>query len=126
MVVFYRMLDVSAVNAYNVSKMNQAQPKLRRFNFMKQLAEDLVKPHLERRVIQFGLQQELQASIRRVLKMDLVTSSTENVEKFETRKTCSTCDPKKKRKTFHMCFQCKNPICIECSQKMCLSCRQKL
>lgn len=128
MAIFYRMLDISAVNAYIVSKMNQTQEKVLRFNFMKKLAEDLVKPHLERRAYQNGLHRELQGAIRRVLKMDQVpsTSLADNVEKFEKRKTCSLCDPKKKRKTFHMCFECKNPICIECSQKMCIPCRQKL
>ncbi|GBP61678.1 PiggyBac transposable element-derived protein 4 [Eumeta japonica] len=128
MVVFYRMLDVSAANAYIISSMNQSQKKVFRLNFMKRLAEDLIEPHLRRRVNQFGLQRELQNAIRRVLKIDEQpsTSSAGSSDKLESRKTCSTCDPKKKRKTFHLCFQCKNPICVECSQKMCVDCREKL
>ncbi|CAK1579699.1 unnamed protein product [Parnassius mnemosyne] len=128
MAVFYRMLDVSAANAYIISSMNQSQRKVPRLNFMKQLAEDLITPHLRRRANQFGLQRELQNAIRRVLKIDEEprTSSANSSDKLETRKTCSTCDPKKKRKTFHLCFQCKNPICVECSQKMCVRCREKL
>lgn len=108
--------------------MNQAQTKVRRFNFMKQLAEELVKTHLARRVNKPGLHRELQGAIRRVLKMDQEPStfSTDNTERFEIRKTCSTCNAKKKRKTYHMCFQCKKPICVECSQKMCVTCRLKL
>ncbi|GBP12553.1 hypothetical protein EVAR_10222_1 [Eumeta japonica] len=70
MVVFYRMLDVSAANAYIISSMNQSQKKVFRLNFMKRLAEDLIEPHLRRRVNQFGLQRELQNAIRRVLKID--------------------------------------------------------
>ncbi|XP_054729254.1 piggyBac transposable element-derived protein 4-like [Anastrepha obliqua] len=128
MAVFYRMLDVSAANSYIISNMNQAQRKVPRLNFMKQLAKELIEPHLRRRVNQFGLQRDLQNAIRRVLKIDEEprSFSAGSSDKLETRKTCSTCDPKKKRKTFHLCFQCKNPICVECSQKMCISCRDKL
>lgn len=128
MAIFYRILDISSVNAYTVSNMNQAQSKVPRMIFIKQLAEDLIKPHLERRVHSFGLQRELQCAIRRILKMDQVpsTSSCETAEKLEKRKTCSSCDPKKKRKTAYLCFTCKNPICIECSQKMCMDCRRNL
>ncbi|GBP03272.1 PiggyBac transposable element-derived protein 4 [Eumeta japonica] len=98
MVVFYRMLDVSAANAYIISSMNQSQKKVFRLNFMKRLAEDLIEPHLRRRVNQFGLQRELQNAIRRVLKIDEQpsTSSAGSSDKLESRKTCSTCDPKKK------------------------------
>lgn len=49
---------------------NQAQPKISRLVFMKQLAEDLIKPHLEHRVHTFGLQRDLQFSIRRILKIE--------------------------------------------------------
>lgn len=99
MAVFYRMLDVSAANAYIISSMNQSQRKVPRLNFMKQLAEDLIAPHLGRRANQFGLQTELQNAIRRVLKIDEEprTSSADSSDKLETRKTCSTCDPKKKQ-----------------------------
>lgn len=54
---------LSASNAYIISKMNQAQTELPRFNFMKQLAEDLVNPHFEHLAHQFKLQRELQRSI---------------------------------------------------------------
>lgn len=77
-----------------VGKMNKDQAKVRRIHFMKQLAEDQVKPHLERRVNKPGLHRELQDTIRRILKIDQVlsTSPTNGIEKFEVRKTCSTCD----------------------------------
>ncbi|GBP64838.1 hypothetical protein EVAR_89917_1 [Eumeta japonica] len=93
--------------------------KVFRLNFMKRLAEDLIEPHLRRRVNQFGLQRELQNAIRRVLKIDEQpsTSSAGSSDKLESRKTCSTCDPKKKRKTFHLCFQCKIQFALSVLKK---------
>lgn len=95
MAIFYRMLDISAANAYIINKMNQAQPKISRLVFMKQLAEDLIKPHLERRVHTFGLQRDLQFSIRRILKIEQTpsTSSSDNPEKFEKKEDLFNMQP---------------------------------
>lgn len=90
---------------YSTSRCTQRrQMVVSRLNFMKRLAEDFIEPHL--RVNQFGLQRELQNAIRRVFKIDEQprTSLAGSSDKLESRKTCSTCDPKKKRKTFRLRF----------------------
>lgn len=61
MTVFYRILDVSASNSYVISLSNQAQKTPKRFKFMKQLAEQLVRPHLERREKTFSYHETLEA-----------------------------------------------------------------
>lgn len=102
--------------------MNQAQTKVRRFNFMKQLAEELVKTHLARRVNKPGLHRELQGAIRRVLKMDQEPStfSTDNTERFEIRKTCSTCNAKKNAKHITCVFNVRNPFALSVRKKCAL------
>ncbi|CAK1584552.1 unnamed protein product [Parnassius mnemosyne] len=95
MAVFYRMLDISAANAYIISSMNQSQRKVPTLNFMKQLAEDLNTPHLRRRANQFGLQRELQNAIRRVLKIDEEprTSSADSSDKLGTTPFTTSSEP---------------------------------
>lgn len=124
--IFYRMLDISASNAYVISFSNQAQKTKSRFKFLKQLAEQLTRPHMERREKNDHIQRDLKNSIRRILQIVEDTPSTFDVDKLEVRKTCSTCNPKKKRKTAYLCFKCKAPICLECSKKICCNCRVKV
>lgn len=64
--------------------------------------------------------------IRKIVPFQHIPSTSDETVRLAARKTCSTCDPKKKRKTFHLCFKCKLPICVECSQKMCITCREKV
>lgn len=125
LVIFYRLLDISLSNAYIFSLCNQAQRTGSRFKFIKQLAEQLTRPHMKRRRSNEHIPRDLRSSIDRILQVEEEIPSSSGADKLETRKTCSTCEPKKKRKTFHLCFVCKKPICVECSQKMCRNCRGK-
>lgn len=124
--VFYRMLDISASNAYVINLSNESQKTESRFKFLKKLAGQLTKPHLERRVKNDHIQRDVRSSIRRILQIYEDLPSTSEVEKLEVRKTCSTCNPKKKRKTAYLCILCKVPICLECAKKICCNCREKL
>ncbi|XP_060803393.1 piggyBac transposable element-derived protein 4-like [Amyelois transitella] len=102
--IFYRMLDISVSNAYVINCSNQAQKTESRFKFIKKLAEQLTKPHMERRVKNDHITRDVKNSIRRVLQIseDLPTSFT--TEKLEVRKTCITCDPKKKAQDCFLMF----------------------
>lgn len=124
--IFYRILDISSSNAYIISCSNQAQKTGSRFKFLKNLAQQLTKPHMERREKNDRIPRDIKNSIRRILQIKEDLPSTSVAEKLEVRKTCVTCDPKKKRKTAYLCFVCKVPICLECSQKMCCYCREKM
>lgn len=126
MCIFYRLLDISASNTYVMSLQNQAKKTGSRFKFIKQLAEELTRPHMKRRENNQHTPRDIKTSIRRILKIEDEFPTVSGADHLETRKTCSTCDPKKKRKTFHLCFICKKPICVECSNKMCKNCLEKL
>ncbi|CAB3261584.1 unnamed protein product [Arctia plantaginis] len=102
-----------------------------RFKFLKRLAEQLVRPHLERRVSNVKLQRDIRNAIRSILNKNegttllAVPSSSTAEERLTVRKNCTTCLYTRYRKTQYMCFECKAPICLECSNKLCNSCREK-
>lgn len=132
--VFYRMLDISASNCYVVSLSTQAQGQKveSRFKFMKRLAEQLTRPHMERRENNVKIQRNIRIALRRILHCGndstppTLPGGSSSEERLTSRKNCLTCDPKKKRRTQYICFECKKPICIECSNKMCIHCRENL
>ncbi|CAB3249420.1 unnamed protein product [Arctia plantaginis] len=67
--IFYRLLDISASNSYvvSLSVTPQGQKVESRFKFLKRLAEQLVRPHLERRVSNVKLQRDIRNAIRSIL-----------------------------------------------------------
>nr|CAH7745827.1 unnamed protein product [Callosobruchus chinensis] len=64
-----------------------------RLTFVKQLARELVLPHLERRYHNQRLPYELRTSIRRVLgvQAECAEYAPAQEDKLEKRKTCYTC-----------------------------------
>lgn len=129
--IFYRLLDISASNSYVVFLSTQLQKSESRFSFMKRLAGQLTRPHMQRRERMTAIQRDIRLSLRRVLQLEPDTlpatgNSGEPPERLPIRKYCSQCDPKKKRKTQYLCLLCKKPICLECSAMMCGLCRKKM
>lgn len=124
MAVFYRLLDISANNAYVLYNCHQGTQTISRFNFISALARQLVTPHIQRRHQDFHLSFELRACIRRILGIREEIPQQES--KLEKRKTCYTCDPKKKRKTYYLCHCCQKPVCLECTNKICHNCTQNI
>lgn len=96
---------------------------------MKTLAEQLVRPHLERRANNQRLPRDLKIALSQTLKTEtslpILPGPSNTEERLTVGTTCSSCDPKKKRKTKYICIECKNPIYIECSNKLCVDCREK-
>lgn len=94
-----------------------------RADFMKTLAFELVRPELKRRFDNTCISREIRSGIGKVLGISKNLKETPLYEdKLETRKTCHTCPPKKKRKTIYQCKLCGDPICLECSKKICSNC----
>lgn len=123
MAIFFRILDISGVNAYIVYKTNENFNDIARINFMKKLAHSLVVPEMERRLQNKRINKEIKSNIRRVLNIRKDLSSTPlHDHLLNPRKTCYLCPPKKKRKTSYPCYLCGQPICLECSRKVCKEC----
>lgn len=123
MVLLYRILDLSAMNAYILY--NQYQPKnVERGDFIKNLARLLVVPLMQRRVINSRLPRELRLTITRVLGTDMVTlEDQERAVNTGTRRACRICPAKKHRMTTYVCVGCNNPVCLQCSRPLCSDCQ---
>jgi len=69
--------------------------------FLKDLAMGLVRPHMQDRLANIALQQELKIGICRVLKIDMPTDPprSQNPGEKSKRKRFYTCPAKKDRKT---------------------------
>lgn len=124
MAVFFRLFDISTVNAYILYESFKDIEHLQRSKFIEKLAFYLVEPHIKRRLENKFLPKKLRLSICEIFGVeDVVNQPLEmRVEKLEKRKDCSLCHYKKKRRTAYVCFHCQMPICLECAKKVCGKC----
>jgi len=131
--IFYRMLNIGSVNSFILYMSYQNSPLLVRFEFIKQLSFELMKPHLQKRFCIPSLQLTQKEDIRSVLGKDVPAEERAGQgdgddadagpsDRMEKRKTCATCPSVKKRKTAYKCILCSKAICLECSRKLCLEC----
>lgn len=119
--IFYRILDISGVNAYVLYNECKNNPKMERSNFLKSLAKELVTPEMKRRLDNTHTKQEIKIMIRRILKIQVEVEVNPTL-KLEKRKNCYICPYQKSRKASHACVSCKNPVCSQCSQLICKNC----
>ena len=127
LVVFYRILDMSAINGYIIHQSHLKATLITRLNYMKGLAKDLCEPYLRQRMMNQRLPRQLRLAISQVLKIPLseaMQNIQEHTEKFERnkRKRCNFCVHNKRAKTVYVCSKCKIPICLSCAKKVCNIC----
>lgn len=123
MTFFFNMIDVAALNAYIV--FTQEHPNYntgtthKRRLFLKDLAKELVMPHMQRRSTNPNLRQ----SVRECMKSFIDISVPQTVQISATkRKRCSVCPSNIDRKSTMICISCKNNVCNEHSIRMCTTC----
>lgn len=123
MALFYRIVDMSSVNAYIINQSCANAKQTDRLNFLKLLAKQLYEPLLQERSQNAHLPREIKNGIFRILKMSPQTPADDHdILPRNQRKYCSLCDPNLKRKTGYLCVQCRKPICLQCSKKICDQC----
>lgn len=124
MAIFYRLLDISCVNAQILHQMYKSTEAITTFNFLKKIAKSLVQQELERRVTKHGLRRDLRMTIRRILGSNFSSDQVTKpfIGKLEKRKRCTVCPARRNRKTSYACYLCNYPMCLECSQKVCKVC----
>lgn len=121
MVIFYRIVDIAAVNAFILSNYKAED----RLIFMKNAAKSLVRGQLERRIIIPQLSLELKGLLTRILGTAAIPRTEEESEncRLNVRKNCHLCYKQKHRKTSVVCHVCKKPVCLQCSKPACNTCR---
>lgn len=96
-----------------------------RFKYVKELANELIKPFLEARLQVPTLQRDVRGEVMELLAVKQNPRQGPNTVPSDTmakRKTCAKCPSAKKRKTQYKCIRCDDAICLECSRKVCVSC----
>lgn len=123
MSTFYRIMDLAGTNAF-VLYQSCRGAKLRRGDFLLNLAREMVLPCMKERVYNTRLPRELRLTISRVLGKDLPPPQPEaEVPGPAVRKLCSICPSKLKRKSRYSCCACKKTICLQCSLQICENCK---
>lgn len=128
MSVFFRILDISCCNAYILHQSYKDNTLItEKTIFLKQLARELVEPHMRRREANPRIPRELKFCIRRVLGIEdktILDPAPEHI--LEKRKICSICPSRKRRMTKYLCHACNKPICLQCVKKICVRCVEDL
>jgi hypothetical protein len=102
MAIFFRMVDIASVNSCLLRQSYRDNPKLMRYNFIKQLSMQLVKLETERILQNLRITREVRMCIMRVLQIKEENNIGEG-EKLGVRKACRRC-PVSERKTSNCCI----------------------
>ncbi|XP_015121722.1 piggyBac transposable element-derived protein 4-like [Diachasma alloeum] len=121
--VFFHLLNIAGINGYVIHSANK-QEKMRRADFLKVLAKNLIKPHMERRLKIKTLPTVLRNSMEKCLGR---TGSKGAEQEDSTGKSerCHFCPSRKNRKTQSKCYNCEFSICGEHTKKLCRACYDK-
>lgn len=124
MPVLYRLLDMSALNAYIIQQSHERASKMTRMTFLKGLAKSLCEPYMKERCYNQRLPTQLRTNIATALQIHLPTIEPGESQKLDRnkRKRCSFCKPAKRAKTVHLCTKCQQPICMTCAKVVCSTC----
>lgn len=123
MVLFYRIIDICAVNAFIFYQSQTVHEDFRRLDYLKRVAMELLSAHVKRRFYNTRISRDLRSGIKRVFKIvDEEVRDDPSTSRMEQRKTCIICPSKKKKRTSYLCNQCKKPACLDCLKKICTTC----
>ncbi|KAJ8930420.1 hypothetical protein NQ314_016746 [Rhamnusium bicolor] len=123
--LFYNLLNIVGYNSLVLLRGSDAPDKeiiTNRRAYLKKLALDLVKPHIESRLEIPSLRRELRQTICDVLK---ITPAEEvPIRPHTTTGRCTFCLRNKDRKSRVNCAVCKKFICLEHQKKTCSICAE--
>lgn len=120
--LFFSLLNIGGINSQIIYNGN-TQINITRRVYLAQLAQALVRQHLERRVSLSNLSVGLRQKIRRVGQLPAPPPPPrQNNEK----QRCTFCPLRKNRFTQHHCQTCSSAICKEHTGKTILTCQQCL
>lgn len=117
--IFFTLMNISLVNAYVIYRGFPGNPELTRLEYIKNLAKELVDPHLNRRLQNDHLPRELRLNISRILKIPVPCEARRDLGK---QVRCKKCPPGSDRKTKKVCNSCNTPICGACTIPVCRDC----
>ncbi|XP_069693712.1 piggyBac transposable element-derived protein 4-like [Periplaneta americana] len=125
----FAIMDHAAINAMILFVMANPEwknnPRNTRREFLKTLAEQLCRQHLEGRLRVPGMQEHVKARICQVLGKDASSTDTTHMTpalEGTKRKRCHLCPYAKDKKTRFTCSKCTKPYCLEHRGQLCANC----
>nr|CAI5826278.1 unnamed protein product [Callosobruchus analis] len=125
--VFYGMLDGGAVNAYAIYEANNVSArKTPRKKFLLQLANDLAKEHMKKRLEIPNLTYSLRQMILDVLGIteDENRQHIPSIPDAKGSKRCAICPRSQDRKGRNNCLKCGRNLCAKHRHGICIFCIQ--
>lgn len=130
MAIFYRLVDISGINAFVLFNDCDNTENITRGQFLLSLARSLVLPQLKLRVYNERLPRELRSTIERVIGVrDLPPKPSRAPAQNNPgvkKKTCAICPSRLKRRTRFSCTYCNTsiPMYLECCKQICDECKR--
>ncbi|KAJ8942502.1 hypothetical protein NQ314_010055 [Rhamnusium bicolor] len=118
MVIFSTMLNVPGINTQVIFTSNNPETKILRKNFLRELAGNLIKPYLQRRVPLTNIPCCLHIRLKEVCGIE------KDIQENVVPGRCSYCGWKENRKTRFSYFQCNTYMCLEHITAICSTCKQ--
>lgn len=129
--VFYGMLDGAGINAYvvysaNKAKSNPNSKTAPRKDFLRNLALQLVTPHLKKRLGVPNLSKYLRSMILDILGQEDQPVLGNQETQPPRHKRCQVCPRSANRKGRDMCVRCKACLCAEHRRPICPACTEEV
>lgn len=131
MTLFYHIIDIAAINAYQIWILKNPNYKSghldARRKFLLQLGKDLAKENM---VFRFRNNNGLKATTKEnILKImpELLSENTTPTRQVANQGRCFLCARSKDRKSRQLCVKCERFVCVQHSEKQicCITCKEE-
>lgn len=121
MVIFYDLLNISAINAMCVHKANNPTETVDRSSFIEKCAWELIRPQIEFRATLWQLPREIRRRATTLLGIVSVPQPRPQSSGRHVRR-CSICPHTQDKLTRVTCVKCGTYICKNHIKKICIEC----
>lgn len=121
MVVFYDLLNISAINSLCIYKANNPNKNIKRSDYIEEVAWELIKPQIEYRSTIKQISPELRRRARVLLGIPNEVNQLPRPPPNTIRR-CSLCDRKRDRSTRKVCAKCRQFACKDHLVEICTEC----
>ncbi|KAH9637284.1 hypothetical protein HF086_006928 [Spodoptera exigua] len=116
--LFFSILNITGINAQIIYKAN-TKTLIERRTFLKEVALELVKPHISRRICVENISSDLKFLMKRFV------PAPRPISEPRPSGFCSICPRRKNRRSKKACTLCKQLLCTEHITYMCLMCFER-